>query len=214
MIVCIVSVTSLLKCANSLHQICIFTNRGFSPQNPPVGMHTWCRPRAYFADFVSLCADLVHTFSEKVCIWLTMHTWPECASLQKIGMHTLHTFFWCAKSAQCFQPSQANLAKHLAIQHLCTRRASPPHAPSSRSGARSRWATLCLGDVFASRSCSSWITASRATAQRRAECRLNAHMLHTQCIPHAHQLHWLHTKRILCAIKCTQNKTICVGRFN
>ncbi len=41
----------------------------------------------------TLCADLVHTFSEKVCIWRTMHTWPECASLQKSGMHTLHTFF-------------------------------------------------------------------------------------------------------------------------
>ncbi len=122
--VCHKSAQVCKQCASSLH----FYQPGVSPRKSP----------GWYADLVqntcilcTLCADLMHTISEKVCIWRTMHTWPRVCKNLACTLRTL--FLWCAKSAQCFKPSQTNLAKHLAIQHLCTRKeywSSPGRAPA------------------------------------------------------------------------------------
>ena len=52
MLFCSLSAFSMHKSAFSMHQVCIFTNRGFSPEKPPVGLQTWCRTRAFCADFL------------------------------------------------------------------------------------------------------------------------------------------------------------------
>ncbi len=92
MIVWIMSAYVCIKCALSLHQVCIFITQRFSPEKTSGDMQTWCKKRVHSAHFVHTRCILSAHFISKVCIWRTVHTWPECASLQKSGMHILHTF--------------------------------------------------------------------------------------------------------------------------
>ncbi len=126
----------------------------------------------------TLFADLVHSFSEKVCIRNTLHTWPECASLQKSGMHTWHTFPLVCKVCTMFQ----------------TLTGESSETPSNPTPMRTQ------GIPVSSRSCASWITTS--TAQWKTACELNAFMLHTvtmhtTCTPITLIAHKMHAVCIL-----------------
>ena len=109
--VCIMSAYVCLKCALSLHQVCIFITQGFSPEKKPGDMQTWCRKRAHYTHFLHTRCILSARVVLKVCIWRTLHTWPECASLQKSGMHTLHTFPLVCKVCTMFQTLSGKSSK-------------------------------------------------------------------------------------------------------
>ena len=113
------------------------------------------------------------------------------------------------------KPSQANLAKHLAIQHLCTRRAYRSRPGLCQVIGVNNGLTACLflgldlfvyylqplQDILVAKRAGSgaeWRTSRRGRGNGTSSA-LRTHILRTQCIPHAHQLHWLHTKCIQCA---------------
>ncbi len=112
--------------------MCIFTTGGGFQETTPCGLQTWCRTRAYSAHFVQTWCTL---FLKK-CASGALCTLGQTRRVQvyKNLACTLCTLFlWSAKSAQCFKLSQANLAKHLGIQHLFTHRAyrsRPGRAPA------------------------------------------------------------------------------------
>ncbi len=120
MIICIMSANNLHKCANSVHQVCIVTNPGFFPGKIRVDMQTWCKKLAYSAHFVQTRCIL---FLKKCASGALCTLGPSVKVCKNLACTLYTLFLWCAKSAQCFKPSQANLAKHRAIQHLCTLRA-------------------------------------------------------------------------------------------
>ncbi len=133
----------------------------------------------------TLCADLGHTFSEKVCIWRTLHTWPECARLQKSCMHTLHTFNLGCKVCTMFQ----------ALTGKSSKTASNP-TPMRMQGM-----------PVSSRSCASLIAASTSMLALRmppndawllVSERQRADLMHTCCTHNAYHIHTNY-------IDCTQN---------
>ncbi len=91
MLFCIISALSLHMSAQSVHQVCIFHTRDFSPEKKPGLMQTTCRTRADFADLVQTFADVLHTFFEKVCVSQTMQTFEKSARPPKSGMQTCCT---------------------------------------------------------------------------------------------------------------------------
>jgi hypothetical protein len=118
--VCMISALCLHKSALSMHQVCIFTTGLFFPEKRHGGMQTWCRARAYSAHFVQTWCTL---FLKKCASGALCTLGPSVQVCKNLACTLCTLFLWCAKSAQCLNPSQANLVKHLAIQHLCTRRA-------------------------------------------------------------------------------------------
>ncbi len=96
-----------------MHKVCIFTKDSLFLDKTILGVQTWCR----------ICTDFAHFVQTWCRLWRQKCASGTLCTLNQSGMHTLHTLFLVCKVCTLFKPSQANLAKHLAIQHLGTRRA-------------------------------------------------------------------------------------------
>ena len=127
MLVCIMSAIILHKSAFSMHQVCIFTNRRLFPDKPPVGLQTWCRTRADFADFVQ---NLCILFLKKSAVSALCRL---CHSLHSLHADCMQTFFSGVQSlhkGSCSSGPSKNLAIHYDADAHSAYRFGPGRAPA------------------------------------------------------------------------------------
>ncbi len=118
-----------------MHEVCIFQNKKFVPDNLLVLIQTMCRTHADFADLVQTLCRLSAHFFKKVCVLQTMQTfWKVCMSAKIWHADFMHTFSIrckvCIKS-----PTRASKpSRNLGIQHDASAqsayRLSPSRAPA------------------------------------------------------------------------------------